>query len=80
MQRRGYGLAGEKATRRAGQGVAGDHRARNPQTGRVESPWWVLDREIRIADLAVTAAAMFGLELRSSVVGKDLSADLANFG
>jgi predicted AlkP superfamily pyrophosphatase or phosphodiesterase len=37
----------------------------------------VLDREIRIADLGVTAAALFGLELRSSTVGKDWRADLA---
>ncbi len=36
----------------------------------------VFDREIRIADLAVTAAAWFGLELRSSTVGQDLRGDL----
>ena len=33
-------------------------------------------REIRIADLGVTAASMFGLELRSTTVGVDLSEDL----
>jgi len=35
------------------------------------------DRPIRIGDLGVTAASLFGLELRSSTVGADLSSDLA---
>jgi hypothetical protein len=37
----------------------------------------VNDRPIRIADLAVTAASQFGLELRSTFIGKDLSGELA---
>ncbi len=35
----------------------------------------VLDRSITIADLGVTAAARFGLELKSTTVGRDLSED-----
>jgi hypothetical protein len=34
------------------------------------------DRPIRIADLGVTAAALSGLELKSTTIGKDLSKDL----
>ncbi|MGO9122971.1 MAG: alkaline phosphatase family protein [Desulfomonilaceae bacterium] len=34
------------------------------------------DRPIRIADLGVTAASLFGLELKSTTIGKDLSKDL----
>jgi len=34
------------------------------------------DTPVRIADLGVTAAALFGLELRSAAAGKDLSPDL----
>jgi hypothetical protein len=34
------------------------------------------DRPIRIADLGVTAAALLGLKLKSSTIGKDLSKDL----
>lgn len=34
------------------------------------------DTPVRIADLGVTAAALFGLELRSAAVGKDLRPDL----
>jgi len=34
------------------------------------------ERQIRIADLGVTAAALSGLELKSTIVGKDLSRDL----
>lgn len=34
------------------------------------------DRPVRIADLGVTAASLFGLELRSTTVGKDLSGDV----
>lgn len=37
----------------------------------------VNDRPIRIADLAVTAASQFALELRSTTIGKDLSGELA---
>jgi arylsulfatase A-like enzyme len=37
----------------------------------------VVDRDVRIADLAVTAAARFGLTLRSTTVGRDLTGDLA---
>jgi predicted AlkP superfamily pyrophosphatase or phosphodiesterase len=33
-------------------------------------------RPIRIADLGVTAAALFGLKLKSTTIGKDLSKDL----
>ncbi len=36
----------------------------------------VLDRPITIADLAVTVASRFGLELQSTTIGKDLSEDL----
>ena len=36
----------------------------------------VNNRKIRIADLGVTAASMFGLELRSTTVGDDLNEDL----
>jgi predicted AlkP superfamily pyrophosphatase or phosphodiesterase len=36
----------------------------------------VVRREARIADLAVTAASLFGLELRSTTVGQNLAADL----
>jgi hypothetical protein len=36
----------------------------------------VQDKPIRIADLGVTAASLFGLELRSATVGTDLSNDL----
>jgi len=39
------------------------------KTGIRETP-------IRIADLGVTAASLFGLELRSSMVGRDLSGDI----
>jgi predicted AlkP superfamily pyrophosphatase or phosphodiesterase len=35
------------------------------------------DRPLRIADLGVTAASLFGLELQSTTVGKDLSKDLS---
>lgn len=35
----------------------------------------VVDRPVRISDLAVTARARFGLELLSTTVGKDLSED-----
>lgn len=38
------------------------------KTGVIETP-------IRIADLGVTAASLFGLELRSTTIGKDLSKD-----
>jgi predicted AlkP superfamily pyrophosphatase or phosphodiesterase len=34
------------------------------------------DRFIRIADLGVTAASLFGLELKSTTIGKDLSKDI----
>ena len=34
------------------------------------------DRPVRIADLGVTAAALSGLELKSTTIGKDLSKDL----
>jgi predicted AlkP superfamily pyrophosphatase or phosphodiesterase len=34
------------------------------------------DRPIRIADLGVTAASLFGLELKSTTIGMDLSKDL----
>jgi hypothetical protein len=34
------------------------------------------DRPIRIADLGITAAALSGLKLKSSTIGKDLSKDL----
>ena len=34
-------------------------------------------REVRIADLAVTAASLFGLEIRSPTVGADLTRELA---
>jgi hypothetical protein len=34
------------------------------------------DRPVRIADLGVTAASLFGLELKSTTIGKDLSKDL----
>ncbi|HVN70489.1 MAG TPA: alkaline phosphatase family protein [Desulfomonilia bacterium] len=34
------------------------------------------DRPIRIADLGVTAASLFGLELKSTTIGMDLSRDL----
>jgi len=33
-------------------------------------------RPIRIADLGVTAASLFGLELKSTTIGQDLSKDL----
>jgi len=36
----------------------------------------VHDRTIRIADLGVTAAALSGLKLKSTTIGKDLSKDL----
>ncbi len=36
----------------------------------------VHDRSIRIADLAVTAATLLGLQLKSTTIGKDLSKDL----
>jgi predicted AlkP superfamily pyrophosphatase or phosphodiesterase len=36
----------------------------------------IQEKPIRIADLGVTAASLFGLELRSSTVGTDLSSDL----
>jgi hypothetical protein len=36
----------------------------------------IQDRPILIADLAVTAASLFGLELKSTTIGKDLSRDL----
>ena len=36
----------------------------------------IQDRPIRIADLGVTAASVFGLELKSTTIGKDLSGDL----
>jgi hypothetical protein len=36
----------------------------------------VQPKPIRIGDLGATAASLMGLELRSTVVGKDLSADL----
>lgn len=36
----------------------------------------VNDRPVTIADLAITASVLFGLELRSSTVGQDLSEDL----
>lgn len=36
----------------------------------------VHDKSIRIADLAVTAATLLGLELKSTTIGKDLSKDL----
>ncbi|HTY26229.1 MAG TPA: alkaline phosphatase family protein [Desulfomonilaceae bacterium] len=36
----------------------------------------VSDRPIRIADLGITAAALFGLELKSTTIGEDLSKDL----
>jgi len=36
----------------------------------------ILDRSITIADLGVTAASRFGLELKSTTVGKDLSEDI----
>ena len=36
----------------------------------------VLEEPVRIADLGVTAAALFGLALRSSTVGKNLSEDI----
>lgn len=36
----------------------------------------VHDKQIRIADLAVTAATLFGLELKSTTIGEDLSKDL----
>jgi hypothetical protein len=37
----------------------------------------IQDRPIRIADLGVTAASLFGLELNSTTIGKDLSKDLS---
>jgi hypothetical protein len=37
----------------------------------------VVGRAVRIADLAVTAAARFGLTLRSTTIGRDLTGDLA---
>lgn len=36
----------------------------------------VNDRDVRISDLAVSAASIFGLELRSTTVGRDLSSDI----
>ncbi len=36
----------------------------------------VSDREARISDLGVTAASLFGLQLQSKTVGRDLSGDL----
>ena len=36
----------------------------------------IQDRPILIADLGVTAASLFGLELKSTTIGKDLSRDL----
>ncbi len=36
----------------------------------------VQDRPIRIADLGVTAASLFGLQLNSTTIGEDLSEDL----
>jgi hypothetical protein len=35
-----------------------------------------LQRAVRIGDLATTAASLFGLTLRSTTVGADLSSDL----
>lgn len=35
-----------------------------------------IEREVRIADLAVTAAARYGLQLQSTTIGLDLSSDL----
>lgn len=35
-----------------------------------------IDREIRIADLGVTAARLFGLKLKSTTIGADLSSNL----
>lgn len=37
----------------------------------------VNSREIRISDLGITAASLFGLKLQSATVGRDLSADLS---
>jgi hypothetical protein len=36
----------------------------------------VQNRPIRIADLGVTAASLFGLELNSTTIGADLSRDI----
>lgn len=35
----------------------------------------VIEREVRVSDLGITAFARFGLKSRSSTIGEDLSAD-----
>ncbi len=51
------------------QPILGAVRAPGGKTG-------VNDRDVRISDLAVSAASIFGLELRSTTVGRDLSSDI----
>jgi len=36
----------------------------------------IRQEQIRIADLGVTAASLFGLKLQSTTIGRDLSRDL----
>lgn len=36
----------------------------------------IVDKPVRIADMGVTAASLFGLELQSTTIGRDLSNDL----
>ncbi len=38
----------------------------------------IRQEQIRIADLGVTAASLFGLKLQSTTIGRDLSRDLVN--